>query len=85
MTTYFIDQYNRETYAFEEVDHWKNLHINDVEMILEHTDFEEGFIYCLSEEDGEEDIARWTHDDQALINAWLEYQTEKSIFSNVHD
>ena len=83
--SYFIDRYNVETGDHEEVDHWKHLNIEDVHLVIEHHEFEEGFIYCLSETHGEEDIARWTFDNQTLINSYLEYLTEKDIFSNIHD
>lgn len=85
MTTYYIDRYNIEAGDHEEIEHWKNLDFDQVNLVLEHTDFEEGYIYCLCEYHGPEDVARWTSTDQALINAWLEYETEKSIFSNIHD
>lgn len=77
---YFIDIFRSADEDYEARDEWKSLSLEEVVLVLDNVDFEEGAIYCLSEQGGEEDVARWTSDDMSVIDCYITYLNMKEIF-----
>lgn len=82
---YFIDIFRSADEDYEARDEWKNLSLEEVMLVLENVEFEEGAIYCLSEQGGEEDVARWTFDDQSVIECYIAYLHYKEEFDIIND
>jgi len=82
---YFIDIFRSADEDYEARDEWKSLSLEEVVLVLDNVDFEEGAIYCLSEQGGEEDVARWNSYDKSVINAYLTYLSYKEQFDFEND
>lgn len=82
-TKYFIDIFRNDDY--ESRTEWQSLTFNEVILVLENIDFEEDAIYCLSEQGGEEDVARWTYDDLSVIDSYITYIKQKNRFDLEND
>ena len=82
---YFIDIFRSADEDYEARDEWKSLSLEEVVLVLDNVDFEEGAIYCLSEQGGEEDVARWTYDDMSVIDCYITYLHMKEVFDLKND
>lgn len=82
---YFIDIFRSADEDYEARDEWKSLSLEEVVLVLDNVDFEEGAIYCLSEQGGEEDVARWTKDNQATVECYVAYLILKEEFDSEND
>lgn len=82
---YFIDIFRSADEDYEAREEWKSLSLEEVVLVLDNVDFEEGAIYCLSEQGGEEDVARWTYDDMSVIEHYIEYLHYKQQFDFEND
>lgn len=76
---YFIDFVDGEG-EYEAPHEWTNLTFDQVVQVLDNYEFDEGTIYALSEQGGEEDVASWTYNDRSLVEAYLDYLVMRDEF-----